>query len=148
MNKSTLFAIFAITFIFVLVKENGAQTGGGGGGKSHPAAQTGKTTHYWDCCKASCSWPDKAAVTRPVKTCDKSGVKVVGSNGKNVCGGGGGEPESYMCNNNQPWAHNATLSFGFAAGVLKGETEKDWYNIFFNNFILFLNLKTNSEFFA
>jgi hypothetical protein len=87
-------------------------------------------------------------VTRPVKACNKDGVKVAGSNNKNVCDGGGNDPVSYMCNNNQPWAHNATLSFGFAAAVLKGQTEKDWYKIFFNIFILFLNLKTISEFFT
>jgi hypothetical protein len=29
-----------------------------------------------------------------------------------------------ICNNNQLWAHNATLSFEFAAGVVKRQTEK------------------------
>jgi hypothetical protein len=58
-------------------------------------------------------------------------VKPANPNCKNICAGGGINPECYMCNNNQPWAYNATLSFGFAAGVLTGEIEKDWYKISF-----------------
>ena len=30
---------------------------------------SGTTTRYWDCCKGSCSWPGKADVSSPVKTC-------------------------------------------------------------------------------
>lgn len=33
---------------------------------------TGKTTRYWDCCKPSCAWSGKGAVTRPVNTCDSN----------------------------------------------------------------------------
>ena len=35
------------------------------------ASGSGKTTRYWDCCKASCSWPGKGSV-KPVNTCDKN----------------------------------------------------------------------------
>lgn len=40
----------------------------------------GHTTRYWDCCKASCSWPGKADVTSPVKTCAADGIKLVDAN--------------------------------------------------------------------
>nr|OQO31318.1 hypothetical protein B0A51_02092 [Rachicladosporium sp. CCFEE 5018] len=33
---------------------------------------SGTTTRYWDCCKASCSWPGKASVSSPVALCDKN----------------------------------------------------------------------------
>ncbi|OQO11944.1 hypothetical protein B0A48_03671 [Cryoendolithus antarcticus] len=33
---------------------------------------SGITTRYWDCCKASCSWPGKASVSSPVALCDKN----------------------------------------------------------------------------
>lgn len=44
------------------------------------ASGDGTTTRYWDCCKASCSWPGKAPVTNPVGTCAKDGVKLVDVN--------------------------------------------------------------------
>lgn len=31
---------------------------------------SGKTTRYWDCCKPSCAWSGKAAVSHPVNTCN------------------------------------------------------------------------------
>lgn len=31
---------------------------------------SGSTTPYWDCCKGSCSWPDKAEVSSPVQNCN------------------------------------------------------------------------------
>ncbi|MFY0583732.1 hypothetical protein ACN28S_63980 [Cystobacter fuscus] len=59
------------------------------------APETGKTIRHWDCCKASGSWPGKAAVFSPVKTCAKDGVTVIDPNTQNVCGGGGGPGPSY-----------------------------------------------------
>jgi len=87
----------------------------------------GKTTRYWDCCKASCSWGGKASVTAPVKACNKDGVSVLDMNCRNTCNGGGTDPQCYMCNSNQPWAVNNTLAFGFVAGAVAGKTEADWY---------------------
>ncbi|KAJ6631247.1 putative endoglucanase type K, partial [Pseudolycoriella hygida] len=80
------------------------------------AQQNGKSTRYWDCCKPSCGWPGKPPFTAPVRTCAKNGVNVVDSN----------TPTSYTCNNNQPWAVNSTLSYGFAAANILGQSEWTW----------------------
>jgi uncharacterized protein YceK len=85
------------------------------------AAEKGKTTRYWDCCKGSASWPGKASVTAPVKACAKNGQTVVEPTVQNVCNGG----QSFACNPNQPWAVNTTLSYGFAAARMAGKTESD-----------------------
>jgi hypothetical protein len=73
--------------------------------------QTGVTTRYWDCCKASCGWAGKAAVTGPVQTCAKDGVTRVNVNTESGCNGG----SAFMCNNQQPWSVSSTLSYGYAA---------------------------------
>ncbi len=57
--------------------------------------ETGFTTRYWDCCKASCSWPDKACVTNPVETCAQDGATVIDPNTQSTCDGG----TAYMCTN-------------------------------------------------
>jgi hypothetical protein len=84
-----------------------------------------KTVRYWDCCKASGSWPGKAPVNSPVAACAKDGVTRVDPNARNVCGGGGTSGPSYMCNNQQPFVVNASLSYGFAAANLVGKSESD-----------------------
>lgn len=33
---------------------------------------------------------------------------------------------SYTCNNNQPWAVNDNLSYGFVAGKILGQSEWEW----------------------
>jgi len=93
----------------------------------------GKTTRYWDCCKASCGWAGKGSMvnSKPLNTCAKDGVTVVDPNTQNTCGGGGiTDPKTgslaYMCANNQPWAVNDTLACGFVAGAVAGKTESDW----------------------
>ncbi|KAL1931150.1 hypothetical protein VTP01DRAFT_10287 [Rhizomucor pusillus] len=86
------------------------------------ASGDGTTTRYWDCCKASCSWPGKAPVTNPVGTCAKDGVKLVDVNVQSGCNGG----EGYMCNDNQPWAVDDNLSYGFAAASISGKSESDF----------------------
>ena len=86
-------------------------------------SKVGKTTRYWDCCKPSCSWSNKAPVSAPVKTCDKGGVNGVNSETTNVCGGGGAPGKAYTCNNNQPVQINSSLSFGFVAGAVAGQSE-------------------------
>ncbi|KAI8145810.1 endo-beta-1,4-glucanase [Fennellomyces sp. T-0311] len=86
------------------------------------ASGDGTTTRYWDCCKASCSWPDKADVSAPVGACAVDGVTLVESNEQSGCSGG----SAYMCIDNQPWAVDEDLSYGFAAASLAGKDESGW----------------------
>lgn len=79
------------------------------------------STQYWDCCKASCSWPGRGSVTAPVNSCAKNGVTLMGNNVLSACNGG----TSYMCNNNQPWVVNDKLAYGFSATVIRGKKESD-----------------------
>ena len=83
---------------------------------------SGKTTKYWDCCKASCSWDGKGSKTGPVDTCGKNGITLVDDSTKSSCDGGDG----YMCNSNQPWAVNDDLAYGFAAASIAGSSENAW----------------------
>jgi len=87
-------------------------------------AQNGVTTRYWDCCKPSCSWPGKASVSEPVRTCNKQDVfpSPLNPNAVSACGGG----TAYQCSNNGPWAVNANLAYGFAAAKLAGKGESNW----------------------
>jgi len=83
----------------------------------------GTTTRYWDCCKPSCSWPDKAPVSAPVRQCKADGFTALTNyNAKSGCEGG----ESYMCSDQRPWAVSEVLSYGYAAASIKGLTEKEW----------------------
>ncbi|CAO3662095.1 unnamed protein product [Umbelopsis ramanniana] len=83
---------------------------------------TGTTTRYWDCCKPSCAWTGKGSVTAPVNSCAANGVSVLSDTTASACNGG----SAYMCNNQQPWAINDNLSYGFAASNLVGLTETQW----------------------
>jgi hypothetical protein len=83
------------------------------------AATTGITTRYWDCCKPSCSWLNKAPVTRPVITCAKNNTPLVSPNLKSGCEGG----PSFACGNQAPFAINSTFSYGFAAVAIKNKLE-------------------------
>lgn len=80
---------------------------------------TGSTTRYWDCCKPSCAWNGKASVTSPIRSCAADGVTVVDDNIQSGCVGG----SSYMCSNQQPWAYNSSLAFGFVAASMVAGTE-------------------------
>ena len=67
------------------------------------------TTRFWDCCKPSCGWDGKADVSKPVVSCsadDKPTDNAAGTG----CNGG----SAFQCSNQQPWAVNDTLSYGFA----------------------------------
>ncbi|AGC43397.1 beta-1,4-endoglucanase [Myxococcus stipitatus DSM 14675] len=86
---------------------------------SEPAS--GQTVRAWDCCKPSGAWPGKADVSTPVKACAKDGVTAVSATMQSGCAGG----SSYACNNNQPWAVNANMSYGFARANLPGRPESD-----------------------
>jgi len=82
----------------------------------------GHTTRYWDCCKPSCAWKENINTANkvPVATCDKKGVNHVSASAQSGCQGGG---TAYMCNNQQPWAVNSTLAYGFAAASFQGGTD-------------------------
>jgi len=85
--------------------------------------KVGTTTRYWDCCKPSCSWPEKAKVSQPVQQCKIDGITpITDFNAKSGCEGG----ESFMCLNQQPWAVSEVLSYGYAAASIEGLTEADW----------------------
>jgi len=83
---------------------------------------TGQTTRYWDCCKPSCAWSGKAAVSSPVRTCDKNDSPLGNVDTKSGCDGG----SAYTCSNFSPWAVNDNLAYGFAATKLSGGTESSW----------------------
>jgi len=86
------------------------------------AQLNGRSTRYWDCCKPSCGWNDKGPVNKPVDTCQADGFNVIDVNAQNGCNGG----PAYTCNNNQPWAVNDQLAYGFAAAHITGQSEWDW----------------------
>jgi hypothetical protein len=67
------------------------------------------TTRFWDCCKPSCGWNGKAQFSRPVESCtaDDKPTDIAAGTG---CNGGG----AFQCSNQQPWAINDTVSYGFA----------------------------------
>eukprot|EP00928_Gymnodinium_smaydae_P065769 TRINITY_DN48867_c0_g1_i1.p1 TRINITY_DN48867_c0_g1~~TRINITY_DN48867_c0_g1_i1.p1 ORF type:complete len:468 (-),score=45.65 TRINITY_DN48867_c0_g1_i1:128-1531(-) len=77
------------------------------------------TTGYWDCCKPSCAWSNKGNVNTPTKACDaKTGKKLSNPNVASVCGGG----TAAACADNQPWAVNDSLAYGFAAAAVGGSS--------------------------
>lgn len=84
---------------------------------------TGKTTRYWDCCLPTCSW--KENTKGPViNACKKDGTTIIPNfdyTYGSVCSGGTG----YMCNNNQPWALNDEIAFGFVAASLTTGSQKE-----------------------
>jgi len=87
---------------------------------------TGKTTRYWDCCKASCGWTKKitlASGSNPVASCDKSDNPLSNYDAKSGCDGGG---PAYMCSNQSPWAVSDTLAYGYAAATIAGGSESSW----------------------
>jgi hypothetical protein len=68
------------------------------------------TTRFWDCCKPSCAWNGKADVNKPVLSCTADD-KVTDIAAGTACGTGG---TAYQCSNQQPWAINDTMSYGYA----------------------------------
>ncbi|KAH6879884.1 putative endoglucanase type K [Thelonectria olida] len=86
------------------------------------ASGSGRSTRYWDCCKPSCAWSNKAAVSAPVLTCDKNDNPLSDANAASGCNGG----SSFTCSNNSPWAVNNDLAYGFAATKLSGGSESSW----------------------
>ncbi|KAJ4297757.1 hypothetical protein N0V90_005652 [Kalmusia sp. IMI 367209] len=74
------------------------------------------TTRFWDCCKPSCAWKEKAPFSRPVLSCsiDDKPTDIDAGTG---CNGG----SAYLCSDQQPWAVNDTFSYGFAGVFIKPE---------------------------
>ncbi len=93
-----------------------------GSGTSGGAA-AGRTTRYWDCCKPSCSWRGKVAGKDTyVQSCRRDGYSVFNHpDATSGCNGG----EAFTCNNQQPWAINDQLAYGFAAAHIPGLSEQD-----------------------
>jgi hypothetical protein len=83
------------------------------------------TTRYFDCCKPSCAWGDKAPgkINKPVRTCYANGSEIV--NGWNVKSGCESRGEAFTCDNQVPFVINDQLSYGFAAAKLRGKNESD-----------------------
>ncbi|CZT00466.1 related to endoglucanase [Rhynchosporium agropyri] len=86
-------------------------------------AQTvGKTTRYWDCCKASCSWTKKISLApgaTPVVACDAKGSPLTDFDAKSGCDGGG----AFMSPDQMPWAVSEDLAYGFVAASIAGSNE-------------------------
>lgn len=83
-----------------------------------PVVESTAATMYWDCCKASGSWPNKAPVWNPVATCQADGKTIISGprrDDPNSSGCGGGN--EFQCSCQQPWtdATNPTLGYGFGA---------------------------------
>lgn len=74
---------------------------------------TAYTTRYWDCAKPSCSWPGKAKVTAPPRTCHRDGLTTASPSEKSGAGGG----SAFACSDQQPWVsrRNSNVSYGFVA---------------------------------
>ncbi|KAF2873046.1 endoglucanase 1 precursor [Massariosphaeria phaeospora] len=79
------------------------------------------TTRFWDCCKPSCGWKQKAPFSRPVLSCgiDEKPLDIAAGTG---CNGG----NAYLCSDQQPWVVNETFSYGFAGIFLPGHNEDFW----------------------
>lgn len=91
------------------------------------ASGNGKTTRYWDCCKASCAWNGKATLatgSNPVSSCDISNNPLSNYNAVSYCASSAGT--AYMCGSQTPWAVSNTLSYGFAATNIAGGSEASW----------------------
>ncbi|KAI1274217.1 glycoside hydrolase family 45 protein [Xylaria sp. FL0933] len=87
------------------------------------ASGTGTTTRYWDCCKPSCAWSGKAAVSAPARTCDANDSPLADVDAKSGCDSGG---VAYTCSNYSPFAVDDNLAYGFAATAISGGTESSW----------------------
>jgi hypothetical protein len=93
---------------------------------STSAQSTGKTTRYWDCCKASCGWKGKitlASGSNPVGSCDKNDKLLTNYDAKSACDKSG---PAYMCSSQSPWAVSETLAYGYAATTISGGKESTW----------------------
>jgi hypothetical protein len=84
------------------------------------------TTRFWDCCKPSCAWKQKAAFSRPVLSCGIED-KPLDIDAGTGCNGG----TAYQCSDQQPWSLNDTFSYGYAGVFIRpdltgGKIEDSW----------------------
>ena len=84
---------------------------------------TGSTTRGWSCCKNSCSWSNKAPVSKPVLSCDAQDNFLDNPARRDGCDSGGG---SFGCSDLSPWAASADLAYGFAGVNLAASNETAW----------------------
>lgn len=61
-------------------------------------------------------------MSSPVRTCDASGG-LLGPDARSGCDSNG---IAFTCSDNQPWAVNDNLAYGFAATAISGGTEESW----------------------
>jgi len=97
-------------------------------GADAQSSGSGTTTRYWDCCKASCGWPQKASLasgSNPVTSCDAQNNPLTNYNAQSACNNAN-PGQSYMCTDQTPWAVSDTLAYGFAATTIAGGTEASW----------------------
>ena len=80
-------------------------------GKRAGPSVSDRSDHDRDCCKPSCAWPGKGAVTGPVAVCDAHDQPLADPNAQSGCNGG----NAYMCSSQSPWAVDANTAYGFAA---------------------------------
>jgi hypothetical protein len=85
---------------------------------------TSRTSRYWDCCKPSCGWSDKAGFVgnTPVQSCDIHDNPLLDNTQGTGCNGG----HAFACSADSPWAVNDTFSFGFVGTYLVGGDESSW----------------------
>lgn len=83
---------------------------------------TARTTRYWDCCKPSCSWKNKAPFSNPIQSCDIDSKPLLDDTRGTGCNGG----NAFACPSNSPWAVNDTFSYGFVGTFLVGGDESKW----------------------
>lgn len=85
----------------------------------------GTTTRFWDCCKPACAWDIAFNNTKitPVRTCAIDGITKVDKNTDSGCDKVKEHNDAFTCNDQQPWALNKTLAYGFAAFSHKGGVE-------------------------
>ena len=91
-----------------------------------PSVVSTDATMYFDCCKASSSWPGKAPVYNPVATCYADGKTIVTGpkrDDPNSSGCGGGY--EYQCSCQQPWTDDVNPTVGYAFAAMTSTTESE-----------------------
>jgi len=58
-----------------------------------------------------------------VLSCDRNNGKLTNFGAKSGCESGG---TAFTCVDNQPWAVNSSLAYGFAAAAITGSNEAAW----------------------
>ncbi|KAJ1581131.1 hypothetical protein NDA12_000944 [Ustilago hordei] len=91
-----------------------------------PVVKSTAATMYWDCCKPSGSWGNKAPVYNPVAVCQADGKTIVTGprrDDPNSSGCGGGF--EFQCSCQQPWTDSTNPTLGYAFAAMTSSTERD-----------------------